>query len=229
MAEVARVLERDRQRAADAAVRAGRVSARSSPTSRTFAANAAARSSPRSQPSSFRCEPQPEELTTTSSTSSNAVDQLARERLSLLEPAGVDRERAAAALGRRHDLEAVGGEHAGSRGVHVGEDRALHAAGEQADARPPSCPDAGVTRRHLAAAPPLRRELDERPEPPRQRRVSPERREREARRASGRGRGARGRGARAAGARPADARAPARRLRGSPRSAGRSARRTGTS
>ena len=74
-------------------------SASSSPTSRTFAANAAARSSPRSQPSSFRCEPQPEELTTTSSTSSNASMSAPGERLPLLEPAGVDGERAAAPCG----------------------------------------------------------------------------------------------------------------------------------
>ena len=50
----------------------GGVSASSSPTSRTFAANVCARSSPRSQPSSFRCDPQPDALTTTRSTSSKA-------------------------------------------------------------------------------------------------------------------------------------------------------------
>ncbi len=50
----------------------GGVSASSSPTSRTLEANASARSSPRSQPSSFRCDPQPDVLTTTRSTFANA-------------------------------------------------------------------------------------------------------------------------------------------------------------
>ena len=61
----------------------------------------------------------------------------ASERLALLEPAGVHRERAAAALRRRDDLESLGGEDARRGGVHVREDRALDAAREQADARAP--------------------------------------------------------------------------------------------
>ena len=63
------------------------------------------------------------------------VDQLARERLALLEPSRVHRQRAAAALRRRDDLVAVRGEHAGRRRVHVREDGALDAAREEADAR----------------------------------------------------------------------------------------------
>ena len=61
------------------------------------------------------------------------VEQPARERLALLEAAGVDGERAAASLRRRDDLEAVGREDARGRRVHVGEHRLLHAAGEQPD------------------------------------------------------------------------------------------------
>ena len=71
VAEVARVLERDR-RGSGCRVARGRASASSSPTSRTFSAKRSARSSPSSQPSSFKCDPQPDELTTTSSTSSRA-------------------------------------------------------------------------------------------------------------------------------------------------------------
>ena len=61
-------------------------------------------------------------------------DQPTRERLALLEPARVDRERAAAALRWRDDLVAVGREHAGGRGVDRAEHRRLHAACENADA-----------------------------------------------------------------------------------------------
>ena len=52
--------------------------------------------------------------------------------------AGVQRERAAAALaGRRDDVAALGGEHPGGRGVDVAEEHALDAAGEQPDALTP--------------------------------------------------------------------------------------------
>ena len=56
------------------------------------------------------------------------IDEAMRERLPLFEPARVHGERAAAALRWRDDLEPVRSEHARRRGVHVGEDRALHAA-----------------------------------------------------------------------------------------------------
>ncbi len=56
------------------------------------------------------------------------VDEPPREALSLLEAPRVHRERAAAALRRSNDLEAVRGENARGRGVHVGEHGALHAA-----------------------------------------------------------------------------------------------------
>ena len=118
----------------------GSTSSRNSPTSRTRAENAAARSaqagsSPSSQPSSFRCEPQPEALTTTSSTSrSNAsISRRANALPSSSRPAWT-RERPAAALRRRDDLVAVGREHARGRGVDGAEHGGLDAACEHADA-----------------------------------------------------------------------------------------------
>ena len=154
----------------------GGVSASSSPTSRTLAANVSARSSPRSQPSSFRCDPQPDALTTTRSTSLEGVDEAMRECLPLFEPARVHGECAAAALRWRDDLEPVRGENTCRRGVHVGEDRALHAPGEEADPRVPRANRRGQ-RRDLAAPTPARGDLDERPESPRQRRGAAERRQ----------------------------------------------------
>ena len=65
-----------------------------------------------------------------------ALDQRAREALRFVEPARMQRERAAAALTRRNaDVAALGAEHAHRRGVDVREERALHAAGDEADAR----------------------------------------------------------------------------------------------
>ena len=93
-----------------------------------------------------------------------------------LEPARVNGERAAAALRRRDDLESLRGEHARRRRVDVGEDRALDAAGEEADARAPR-PRGRRDRRHLALSAPARRDLDERAKAPRQRRGATERRE----------------------------------------------------
>mgnify|MGYP003693712587 CR=1 FL=1 len=108
---------------------AEQLAARRGPVPRTTAA----RSSPSSQPSSFRCDPQPDEFTTTRSTFWNASTSARRERLPSSTPARVHRERAAAALRRRDDLEAVRREHARGGRVHVGKDRALDAAREEAD------------------------------------------------------------------------------------------------
>ena len=106
---------------------------RNSPTSRTFAAKAAERLSPRSQPSSFRCDPQPDELTTTRSTPSSApTSSVASSLPSSSRPACT--EGAAASLWRRQDVEPVRGEHSGGGGVHVGEDRPLDAPGQEPDA-----------------------------------------------------------------------------------------------
>jgi hypothetical protein len=58
------------------------------------------------------------------------LDEPSRERLALLEPPRVDGERPAAALRRRDNLVAVGGENTGGGGVHVREDGMLDAAGE---------------------------------------------------------------------------------------------------
>ena len=59
----------------------------------------------------------------------------ASELEALLAAAGVERERAAAAVVGRGDLVAVGGEHAGRRAVDLAEEHRLHAARQQADAR----------------------------------------------------------------------------------------------
>ena len=106
------------------------------------------------------------------------VDQAPGERLSLVEPAGVHRERSAAALRRSHDLEPICREHAGGRGVDVWEGRGLHAAGEQPDPRAPRAAR-GRDDRDLATPAPLRRELDQRPESARERQPTPQRRQRE--------------------------------------------------
>src|SRR5207245_2953265 len=104
------------------------------------------------------------------------VDRPPRELLALLAPAGVHRQRAAAALGaRRDDLAAVRRQHARGRGVDVAEEDALHAAEQQADA----CDSLTRRRRHLGkrfVRGPRRREVDERFEPLRQRQRSAERR-----------------------------------------------------
>ena len=206
----------------------GRISARNSPTSRTFAANRPRARRPSSQPSSFRCEPQPDELTTTISTSSNAAISAPRERLALLGAAGMNRERAAAALRRRDDLVAVRREDARGRSVHVGEDRPLDAPGEKPDTPARLRLAAGVTLADLAAPAPGRRDLDERTKPPREGHALAERRERERRphppgiREHPEEEPAERCGRRAA------ARTPSPRPRGSPRSAGRSERPTGT-
>ena len=212
--EVARVLERDPHAGADAEPRAGASRARSSPTSRTFAANASARSSPRSQPSSLRCDPQPDVLTTTRSTSSNASIRRARERLPLVESSGVHGQRAAAALGRRDDLEAVGREDACGRGVDVGEHRALDAAREEADARARRAARRRQ-RGHLAVPAPARRDLDERSEPLRHRLPRGRAVRVAAPRACGRGRGGGGRAGRGRGDPTSAGRAPPRPRRAS--------------
>ena len=166
-------------------------------------------------------------LTTTRSTSANASMRRRAKAFPSSSASRVHRERAAAALRRRDDLEAVGCENARGRCVHVREDRALHAAGEEADA-----PARRAARRrdgwHRALAAPARRDLDERAEPLRQRRGAAERRQpqRGAHAAADRGGG--GRGARGRGGRRAAARAPPRRRPACSRSAGRSARPTGT-
>ena len=104
------------------------------------------------------------------------VDQSSRELLALFEPARMDGKGAAAALGRSDDLEAVRREDASRGRVDVGEDRALDAAGEQADA---SASHAGRGRecRNLALAAPAWSDLDEGPEALRQRGGAAERRE----------------------------------------------------
>ena len=96
------------------------------------------------------------------------VEEAPREGLPFVEPPGVHRERAAAALRRSDDLEAVGGEDACGRGIDVGEHCALHASGEEADAR------AGRAARrrqggHVTASTPARRDVHERAEPLRHR------------------------------------------------------------
>ena len=134
VAEVAGVLERDLHAASGWRRARGRTSARNSPTSRTFAANV----------DRALVAEQPAELLQVRAAAGRVDDdqlhvlergdQRPRERLALLEPAGVDRERAAAALRRGDDLEAVRREDARGRSVHVREDRALDAAGEETDA-----------------------------------------------------------------------------------------------
>ena len=89
------------------------------------------------RPASFRCEPHPAAFVTIASTpaASNAAAVFARALEPLLAPAGVQRERAAAARPYgAADLEPVRGEHARRRAVHLAEEDALDAAGEQPDA-----------------------------------------------------------------------------------------------
>ena len=63
-----------------------------------------------------------------------ALGHRLRHPFPLLAPPCMEMERAAAALtARRDDLVALRGQHARRGGVHVAEDDALHAAGEQAD------------------------------------------------------------------------------------------------
>ena len=74
------------------------------------------------------------------------VDDAAGEPSALVEPARVHGERAAAALRRRDDLEALGRQDACGGGVDVAEEHPLDAAGEDADA------PAGGPRRAAVAA-----------------------------------------------------------------------------
>ena len=155
VAEVARVLQRDRQ--GERVARRARLG-----VGEQLADVADLRARTRRALGSGRPE-QPAELlqvraaartssTTTSSTSLERLDQPAGERLALLEPARVHGERAAAALRRGDDLEAVGREHACGGRVHVREHRALDAAGEQPDACRRARPLAGVTAATLAVS-----------------------------------------------------------------------------
>ena len=91
------------------------------------------------------------------------VEEPPREGLPFVESPGVHRERAAAALRRSDDLEAVRGENACGRGIDVGEDCALHAAGQQADARAGRAAR-GCQGGYVAASPPARRDVHERAE-----------------------------------------------------------------
>ena len=142
----------------------------------------------------------------------------------LLEPAGVEMQRAAALLAaRRDDLAALGGEHARGRGVHVPEDDPLDAAEQEPDAHPLHTVGREDLRRLLGRPPrrlqrrkrrepagqPPRRQRQRHPQPPRMR----HRREDE-------------RSLEPLPARPVDS--SARCARASPRSAGRTARPTGT-
>ena len=101
----------------------------------------------RSRCASFRWEPQPAALVTIISAPGRGErgSRPARELEALLAAAGVERERAAAAVVGRRDLVAVGGEHAGRRAVDLAEEHRLHAAREQADARDRRSPTAGVS------------------------------------------------------------------------------------
>ena len=66
------------------------------------------------------------------------LDGAPREGARLVQPAGMERQRAAASLlGRRDDVAAFGGQHVDGRGVDVRKHEALHAAGQQADRQPP--------------------------------------------------------------------------------------------
>ena len=91
------------------------------------------------------------------------VEEPPREGLPFVEPPGMHRERAAAALRRSDDLEAVGGEDTRGRGVDVREDRALHAPGEQADARAGRAAR-GCQGGYVTASAPARRDVHERAE-----------------------------------------------------------------
>ena len=128
-----------RGRGSGAAARAARPSSAStSDTSRTLALNAWARaaqagSSANSSPYSFIADPQPAALTTMRSAPGllEHLDGVPGQRARLVDVAGVQRQRAAAALrrGRRHPA-AFGREHAHGGLVHVPEREALHAAGQ---------------------------------------------------------------------------------------------------
>ena len=148
VAEVARVLEGDAERAAGAAPPAAR-SASSSETSTTRTSSSA----------SFRCEPQPAALTTIASTPRERARRCAcaRRRPSSRRPAcrwSAPQQRLAA---RRDHLVALRGEHPRGRRVDVAEDDALHAAGQQADprrdARPPPASPRAAARASATAAP----------------------------------------------------------------------------
>ena len=113
--------------------------------SRTFAANACARVAPRlvleqqiavlfeRRAAAGRIDEDRVDLLAL-----EARDERAREVLGLIGPAAVQRKRTAAALPARHDdFAAFRAEHANRRGVHAREERALHAARDQRDARAP--------------------------------------------------------------------------------------------
>jgi hypothetical protein len=96
------------------------------------------------------------------------LDERACESLSLVETAGVNRERATAALGWRDHVEAVGSENSGRGQIDVWKDRLLYAARKQPDPgsrRPVGRCECG----NLALSSPARGHLRERPEGLRQR------------------------------------------------------------
>ena len=97
---------------------------------------------------SFRCDPQPAACRDQVDVRERAIRRARAP--ALLEPSGVDGERAAAALRRRDDLVAVGREDTRRRGVHVAEDGARDAAREEPD-RGPRVP--GQLSRRAVAAP----------------------------------------------------------------------------
>ena len=142
----------------------------------TLAANAAASSSSSSQPSSLRCEPQPDELTTTRSTSSNArTSSRANALPSSRRPAWTESAPQQPCGGATTSSPSAARTRAVAA-VHVREDRRLHATREQSDAPAPRA-DRGRHIGHAAACAPRRRHRDERAEPPRHRYHSTERRE----------------------------------------------------
>ena len=138
--EVTGVVVDDAGRDRAGAARAGGPSSASTcDTSRTLAARARARpahagSCSNSSPYSFIAEPQPAAFTAMQSTSSRSnTSMLWRASCAgLLDVPGVQRQRAAAALGlgRLHPAP-FRGQHAHGGLVHVRERQALHAAGEQ--------------------------------------------------------------------------------------------------
>ena len=72
-------------------------------------------------------------------------DQPSREGARLVDPSGVERQRAAAPLiGRRDHLAPFGGQHVDRRAVDVREHEALHAAGQQTDLQPLRADGGGV-------------------------------------------------------------------------------------
>ena len=99
-------------------------------------------------PRSFRCDPQPDALTTIVSVPANARAEPLREPRGLLRPAGVRGEGAAAALARRDDVVAGGRERPRGCGVDVAEQHRLDAAGQEPDA------SGLVVHRHRAASTP---------------------------------------------------------------------------